>query len=237
MKLVSSSKLKSVEEALFRGRTFGESMLNAVAIPDVEKKKKKEDDSALMGLFPETGKRYLCVMLTTDRGLCGPVNSSLARALRKELLAASRDKKDVRVVTLGDKGRAQIARDYVPVMARSFDQLFDKDANFALASAIAAKVIQEPYDHLVLFFNKYENQAKFHNAFKTIPQLAGLKPGEEPATLKGYEVEPLDNSEAMINLQEYAIASALFYVRPSAPPPHTHTPPPPHQRLTLPSAL
>jgi orotate phosphoribosyltransferase len=76
-------------------------------------------------------------MLTTDRGLCGPVNSSLARALRKELLAAAKDKKDVRVVTLGDKGRAQIARDYVPVMARSFDNLFDKDANFALASAVA----------------------------------------------------------------------------------------------------
>jgi F0F1-type ATP synthase gamma subunit len=191
------------------------------------------------------------------------VNSSLARALRKELLGAAKDKKDVRVVTLGDKGRAQIARDYVPVMARSFDQLFDKDANFALASAVAAKIIQEPYDYLVLYFNKYENQAKvrgargaarrnppwahggegplrrrmargeglrlfdgisrsptharasphpqFHNTFKVIPQLSALKPGEEPATLKGYEVEPLDNSEAMINLQEYAIASSIFY--------------------------
>ena len=52
---------------------------------------------------------------------------------------------------------------------------------------------------------------QFHNSFKTIPQLAGLKEGEEPASLKGYEVEPLDNSETMVNLQEYALASSLFY--------------------------
>ena len=29
--------------------------------------------------------------------------------------------------------------------------------------------------------------------------------------LKGYEVEPKNNSETLVNLQEYAVASALFY--------------------------
>lgn len=29
--------------------------------------------------------------------------------------------------------------------------------------------------------------------------------------LTGYEVEPADNSEALINLQEYAVASAIYY--------------------------
>ncbi len=199
MKLVSSSKLKSVEDALFRGRTFGDSMLNAVALPEIKDKKKKSgDDDALLGMFPDATKKYLVVLLTTDRGLCGAVNSSLSRTLRRELNAAIKNKQDVRVITIGDKGRAQIARDYVPSMARSFDQLFDKDANFALASAVAARILGEPYDNLILFFNKYENQAKFHNSFKTIPQLAGLKAGDEPASLKGYEVEPADNSETMM---------------------------------------
>jgi F-type H+-transporting ATPase subunit gamma len=34
---------------------------------------------------------------------------------------------------------------------------------------------------------------------------------EDLTKLKGYEIEPEDNSEACLNLQEYAIASALFY--------------------------
>jgi ATP synthase F1 gamma subunit len=210
MKLVSSSKLRSVEEALFRGRTFGESMLNAVALPEAEASKKKKDEDALLGLFPDATKRYLVVMLTTDRGLCGAVNSSLSRGLRKELNAAMKEKRKLRVLTLGDKGRAQIARDYAPIVARAIDNCFDKDPIFPLAAALAAKIVAEPYDVLTLVYNHYENQAKFHNVHKRIPQLVSGKSGTMPAKLKGYEMEP-EVDETLINLQEYGIASALFY--------------------------
>jgi F-type H+-transporting ATPase subunit gamma len=174
MKLVSSSKLRSVEEALFRGRTFGQSILNAIAMDPPKDDGKKKDEDSLLGMFADTTKRHLCLVLTTDKGLCGAVNSSLARAMRKELAAAAKAKANVRVITLGDKGRAQIARDYVPLMARSYDQLFDKDPNFALAAAVAAKIVQEPYDVLTLFYNHYENQAKFISTFKQIPQMVRI---------------------------------------------------------------
>lgn len=187
-------------------------MFNAVALePKKEEGKGKKDEDAVLGLFTDTTKRHLVVCVTTDRGLCGAVNSSLSRALRKELNAAQKAKADVKVITLGDKGRAQIAREYTPMMALAVDQCFDKDPVFPLAAAIAAKVVSQPYDLLTLWFNHYENQAKFVNTFKQIPQLAGMKAGESPAKLKGYEVEPKDNSETLVNLQEYAIASAVFY--------------------------
>ena len=171
MKLVSSSKLKSVEDALFRGRAFGESILNAVSVDPPKDDGKKKDEDSLLGMFTDTTKRHLCVVLTTDRGLCGAVNSSLARAIRRELAAAAKAKANVKVITLGDKGRAQIARDFVPIMSRTFDQLFDKDPVFPLAAAVAAKLVTEPYDLLTLFYNHYENQAKFNNTFKQIPQM------------------------------------------------------------------
>ena len=246
MKLVSSSKLKSVEEALFRGRAFGESILNAIALPPapVDEGKKKQDEDSVLGVFADATKKHLCVVVTTDRGLCGAVNSSLSRSLRKELNAAAKAKVSVKVITMGDKGRMQIARDYAPIVARTIDGLFDKDPIFPLAANLAAKVVAEPYDLLTLYYNHYENQAKFHNTFKQIPQMGALKVGQEPEKLKGYEVEPEENPEAMVNLQEYGIASALFYAMletvraaprsqraalcPSAPPP----PPPPPSALT-----
>lgn len=43
------------------------------------------------------------------------------------------------------------------------------------------------------------------------PPLLSQSSEKDLTKLKGYEIEPLDNSEAMINLQEYGIASALFY--------------------------
>jgi ATP synthase F1 gamma subunit len=214
MKLVASSKLKSVEEALARGRVFGESILNAVALPDEKRKdltsKEKADDDAAKGIFLDD-KKHLITVVTTDRGLCGAVNSSLTRALRKELNAAARAKSSVRLFVLGDKGRAQVSRDYVPIVARTIDSCFDKDPIFPLAAAIATKIVKEPYDILTLWYNHYENQVKFHNVYKKIPQLANMPVGVLPPSLKGYDIEPDNNEETLVNMQEYAVASALYF--------------------------
>lgn len=216
MKLVASSKLRGVEEQLNKGRVFGESIFNAIALP-VKKKEKAvkavggapgADDDKAHNLFEDNTKKHVCLMITTDRGLCGAVNSSLSRALRRELLVATKAKTDLRIITVGDKGRAQIARDNMPMMARALDNCFDKDPVFPLAAAVAAKVVAEPYDLLTLWYNHYENQAKYHNNYRQIPQLAG---GKLPASLSNYEVEPQDNSETIMNLQEYGVAAAVFY--------------------------
>ena len=84
--------------------------------------------------------KHLLVVLTTDRGLCGSVNSSLSRFTRKELNAAIKAKSDLKVFVLGDKGRAQIAREYLPIMTRTIDNYLDRDPIFPLAAAIASKV-------------------------------------------------------------------------------------------------
>jgi F-type H+-transporting ATPase subunit gamma len=171
MKMVSSAKLRGIEDALFRGRTFGESMLNAVAADPIAESKKSKDEEGIVGLFSDATKRHLCVLMTTDRGLCGAVNSSLARSLRRELNAAAKAKVNVKLMTLGDKGRALVARDYAPIVCSAIDNLFDKDPIFPLAAAIASKVVAQPYDLLTLYYNHYENQAKYQNTFKQIPQM------------------------------------------------------------------
>jgi F-type H+-transporting ATPase subunit gamma len=224
MKLVASSKLRSVEEQLQRGRAFGESILNAIAISAEDAAKiaadaaaggavpAKKDEDGAKGIFLDE-RKHLCVLVTTDRGLCGAVNSSLSRALRKELNVAIKEKRSLRLLTLGDKGRAQIARDYMPVVARAIDNCFDKDPIFPLAAALAAKIVAEPYEVLTLYYNHYENQAKFHNTYKQIPQLVGGAKGKSSGAggkLAAYELEP-EADETMLNLQEYGIASALFY--------------------------
>lgn len=164
-----------------------ESILNAVAIPQPVRKVEKGKEDEAIGIFQGSEGntvKHLAVVITTDKGLCGAVNSSLSRMVRRELnVAVKSNAANVRVITLGDKGRAQIARDYIPVMSRAIDQAFDKDPIFPLAAALATKIVREPYDLLTLFYNHYENQAKFTNTYKQIPQLAKAKPGSMPATL------------------------------------------------------
>jgi F-type H+-transporting ATPase subunit gamma len=119
---------------------------------------------------------------------------------------------NVRLFVLGEKGRQQIARDYAPIVARTVDAYLDRDPIFPLASSIASKIVNEQYDVLTLWYNHYENQIKFHNVYKKIPQFAGLPVGVLPPALKGFAVEPENNEETLVNMQEYAIAAALYYV-------------------------
>lgn len=150
--------------------------------------------------------QHLIVAITTDRGLCGSVNSSLARQLRKELDAAAKASSSVRLFILGEKGRQQISRDYTPLMARSIDGLFERDPIFSIASEITTRIIAQPYEVLTFWFNQYENQVKFHNVYRKIPSFAG----KLPASLAAYEIEDSGaNGITLDNLSEYAVAGAL----------------------------
>ena len=141
MKLVASSKLKSVEDSLNRGRAFGESILSAISLKE---EAKPADEEAALNIFVDAPGskpvKHLAVVITTDRGLCGSVNSSLARMARKELNAAIKAKSDLKMFVLGDKGRAQIARDYLPMVRARAGTAAPLLAGRAAAVAAAAAV-------------------------------------------------------------------------------------------------
>ena len=81
MKLVAASKLKGVETRLMAGRPFGEGLMNSVSF-------KIEVDPEHPDYNPDVAtaepKKVMFMVVTTDRGLCGGVNSQIIRAARTE---------------------------------------------------------------------------------------------------------------------------------------------------------
>ena len=57
----------------------------------------------------EAGQKELYVALTSDRGLCGAIHSSICKAIRNELLEKP-NLDNVAIICVGDKSRAQLAR-------------------------------------------------------------------------------------------------------------------------------
>jgi ATP synthase F1 gamma subunit len=163
------------------------------------------------GAAKKSGKRQLMVCLTTDRGLCGSVNSTLARVAKGYIKDQKSKGFDVSLVVLGEKGRTQIVRDNLALTRRLIDAAFDKEIIFPLAAAVAEKVVKEPFDVLTLVYNRFETAAKFVTTFRHFPQLSGLPVGVLPPKFKGYGVEPDNNEETLVNLMEYSVAGALYY--------------------------
>lgn len=159
----------------------------------------------------EVGHKRLIMILTTDRGLCGPVNSSLGRASLQYIRELKKGGEDVSLIVCGEKGRVSIAREFAEDTVVAIDSAFDKDPVFELASAVAERAVGRDFDTLTLCFNEFVSAAKFDNVRCHFPQLAGLPVGVMPKRFADYDVEPENTEETLVNLMEYGVGGSFFY--------------------------
>lgn len=82
---------------------------------------------------PAGGKK-LFVVVSSDRGLCGGIHSSVTKATRRYLKDGA---EDARVVVLGDKSKAQMSRLAPDNLLLTFNQVGKDVPTFADAAVIA----------------------------------------------------------------------------------------------------
>jgi F-type H+-transporting ATPase subunit gamma len=109
MQFVAASKLKRAQDATLAARPYSE-MIDEV-LADLATVLSGEDHPLLAER--EGGKR-LVVLITTDRGLAGPLNTNTIRFAAREI---TEHKGDIAVVTVGRKGRDAMRRAGVPMLA------------------------------------------------------------------------------------------------------------------------
>ena len=100
MKMVSAAKYARAERDLKAARPYG---TGAQAFYEQAQVGPQEGDE------PKPEGKTLYVALTSDRGLCGGVHSSICKTIRGELLE-KKGLDDVAIVCVGDKSRAQLSR-------------------------------------------------------------------------------------------------------------------------------
>jgi F-type H+-transporting ATPase subunit gamma len=109
MQFVAASKLKRAQDATLSSRPYSEKIDEVIA--DLAAVLDADHDPLLARR--EHGKR-LFVVITTDRGLAGPLNTNTVRFALKEILE---HEGEVAVVTVGRKGRDALRRARLPMEA------------------------------------------------------------------------------------------------------------------------
>lgn len=110
MQFVAASKLKRAQDATLASRPYSEKLDEVLA--DLAAVLGAEDHP-LLAERTDGGKR-LIVLVTTDRGLAGPLNTNTIRFASREILDHPGD---LAVVTVGRKGRDAMRRAGVPLEA------------------------------------------------------------------------------------------------------------------------
>ena len=98
MKMVAAAKMKQDVNRLERAKSYGVGSVQRVIDNETYLAKKKANFTA---------KKWLLVPITTDKGLCGGVNSNIIREVKAMVKA---DRNAYKVFSVGDKGSIALSR-------------------------------------------------------------------------------------------------------------------------------
>ena len=150
MQFVAASKLKRAQDATLAARPYSDVIDEVLA--DLATVLSAEDHPLLAER--ESGGKRLLVLVTTDRGLAGPLNTNTIRFAAKEI---TESKGDLAVVTVGRKGRDAMRRAGVPMEAH-FAGFGDRPA-FAdvipLARLITDDFLERKFDVVDIIYSRF----------------------------------------------------------------------------------
>jgi len=137
--MVAAAKLRKAQAAAEAARPYA-SRLGTV-MGSIAGKVAGQDNAPKLLRGTGSDQRHLLVVVNTDKGLCGGLNSNLVKEAKlkaRELIAAG---KDISFYLVGKKGRAPIKRDYPTLLTAGFDTSEVRTPGFTEAGAIASELI------------------------------------------------------------------------------------------------
>ena len=212
MKMVAAAKLRKAQENAEKGRPYSQKMQNLI----LNLTKSINDPDNAPKLLVGTGKdeTYLCVVMTADRGLCGGFNSNICKLAKIYFKKFLKEKKNLKIITVGSKGLDQIKRDYGKFVIKKFSFKEKKKITFNEAQVVGKEIIdlfnQKEFDKCILFYNNFKNViTQIPQAQQIIPTQITKSETKDEADTFSYEFEP-EEDEILEDLLPKNISTQVF---------------------------
>lgn len=199
MKMVAASKLRTVQVKAENSRGLFQPF------------------TVLLGDAPAImGNKTLVVTLSTDKGLCGGINSTVVKYSRSllKLNQMYGEGHDTKFVIIGDKAKAQLQRDYKKYISTYITETQKVSINFTQCAMIADEIIKNnEYDVIKLVYNKFNSAVSFLPTVATLlsPEMLAGEEEQKIGNLEAYETEGVETQgEVLQNLAEFQLASVLY---------------------------
>ena len=210
MKMVAAAKLRKAQESAEKGRPYSEKMNNVILNLSSGISDKENAPKLLSGTGNDNV--HLCIIMTSDRGLCGGFNSNIIKKAKSYFSKILSEGKKLKIITVGSKGNDQLKRMYSDKIIENISFKESKNANYFDADKVRKVVIEKfensEFDICTIFYNQ------FKNVITQIPQAQQIIPlnsedSEEKTAEESYEFEP-DEDEILSNLLPKNISTQIF---------------------------
>lgn len=191
MKMVSAAKYSKAERELKAARPFGVGAQAFYEKAEVQ---------------PDEGKeKKLVVAISSDRGLCGAIHSSVSKTIRSML--ATGDRTNTKLIFVGDKVRQQLYRMFGQNVVMHFTDVGKKPPTFVDATYIAQNILNSGYefDHGIILYNHFRSVVSYKTTQLPIYSLDVVNNAKKISLYDSLDADVLQS------FQEFNLASLIFY--------------------------
>jgi len=198
MKMVSASKLRGDQQRLVPAIVFND------WVSRIYPEAQPIDSWVVPADLPQNN---LILALTSDRGLCGGINSTISRSVRSLVGSMTQAGKEVHIVVVGEKGRSQIRRQFRDKMESTITDLH-LPLNFETSTLVTQEVLLNQFDAVHVVYNHFKSAISYVPSIRTFYPLkfTGV---ESP--LPEYSFEPDTKQEILNDLFELTLGSQIFH--------------------------
>ena len=210
MQMVAAAKLRRAQDAAEASRPYSE-RFNAVLASLAASVGNSENAPILLR---GTGKQavHLLIVMTAERGLCGGFNSNIAKLARSHAAKLKEDGNQVKILTVGKKGRDALKRDLGDSFVEHVDLSEFKSIKYVNAQAIAKALLDrfdnDEFDVATIFYSKFVNVvSQIPTAQQIIPAI--FEDQSLASDTAVYDYEP-DEETILADLLPRGVATQIF---------------------------
>ena len=210
MQMVAAAKLRRAQDAAEASRPYSERFNSVLASLAASVGSSEGAPLLLRG----TGKQdvHMLVVMTAERGLCGGFNSSIAKLARSHAAELKENGKQVKIITVGKKGRDAIKRDLGEYFVEHVDLSEFKSIKYVNAQSIAKALLSRfddnEYDVATIFYSKFVNVVtQIPTVQQIIPATFDDQSSASDKTI--YDYEP-DEETILADLLPRGVATQIF---------------------------
>jgi len=187
MEMVAASKMRKAQDRMRHARPYGEKIRNVAAHishanPEYRHPFLVDRDSV---------KRVGIIVITTDKGLCGALNTNLLRMVLAQYKEWQGQGEEIEVCTLGNKGLGFMQRLGAKIVSQAV-QLGDRPQMEKLIGAVKVMLdgyTSDRFDRLMIGYTRFVNTMKQEPVIEQLLPLSGERLGA-PETVWDYIYEP-----------------------------------------------
>lgn len=166
MKMVAAARLRKSQNMISSSVPYADTINNTLArivteLKEIEEQTKQKIEFPEL-LVPKTkDEKYLIVLFTSDRGLCGNFNSQIVKEARAKVAELEAEGKQVQILSIGKKGSDLIKYEHPELIYKTYLDIAKKGAVYSETNEITAELINlykdGEFDKVIVMYNHFKS--------------------------------------------------------------------------------